>query len=203
MGGFGKLCCETVGPGRGAKSTGRHDLGSKFPRRLVSFIGLAIVLAASCEVDAQSTQLLASPENIPEFRLAAPQWQPLPGGHIRALFSNSSLLIDESYAPYPGMKVSVTYLGGCPPVETFFEDGRWRLDQCQRGPRTYEGNWAVESHNGRQQLCVAAADRLKECRFVWQGTSSNSVIMEVALGGDSNTLSAHYNPYRIVKRVIP
>lgn len=199
-----KPCCKIASPpARDASRSGGRILSGKILSRLIRFTPLTMALLLGCKVGAQSTLSPALPENVPAFRLSRPHWSSLTAAHIKALFSDSSLLIDEDYAPFPGMKVDIVYLGGCAPTETFYRDGRWRLGECQVIPRTYEGNWTIEDNGSSASLCVAASDRPKECRVVWQGASTSSVIMTIKPDVRSTALNTRYNPYRIVKRVMP
>lgn len=133
------------------------------------------------------------------LRLAQPQWRPLTGQQITALISDRTIVIDTTYEPYPGAKVNAMFRGGCPPYETFFADGRWQMGMCQRAYRVYEGRWITEAFRGGERLCVDAIDRPKECRFVWQGSTADQIVMALATRAEVNELNEDYSPYRLTK----
>jgi len=133
------------------------------------------------------------------LRLAQPPWRPLTGQQIAALISDHTVVVDTTYEPYPGAKVNVMFRGGCPPYETFFADGRWQMGMCQRAYRVYEGRWTTEAFGGGERLCVEAADRPKECRFVWQGSTVDQIVMALATRPEANDLNEDYSPYRLTK----
>lgn len=133
------------------------------------------------------------------LRWARPQWRPLTGQQITALISDRTVIIDTTYEPYPGTKVNAVFWGGCPPYETFLADGRWQMGMCQRVYRVYKGRWTTEAFRGGERLCVDAIDRPKECRFVWQGSTVDQIVMALATPAEANELNEDYSPYRVTK----
>lgn len=131
------------------------------------------------------------------LRLAKPRWRPLTGQEIKALISDHTAVIDERYEPYPGVKLEVSFVGGCAPSETFFADGRWQMGMCQRAYRVYNGRWTTEAFLGGERLCVEAGDRPKECRFVWQGSSADQIVMPLWTPAQDKQVNEDFNPYQL------
>lgn len=139
-------------------------------------------------------------QSIPPLQLAQPDWRPLDAAQILSLFADRTLTVDEKYEPFPGAKVRVRFIGGCAPTESFFQDGRWHRFECQRGPTTYAGHWSTEAFRGGERLCVEAAGRAKECRFVWKSASAETIFMRADASPPGDETSGDtYNPYRFVR----
>lgn len=129
------------------------------------------------------------------LRLAFPNWAPMTGKQIEAMFADRDVIVDENYEPAPGIKIDMVFQGGCPPIETFAADGRWQMAMCSRALRIYDGQWSIEPFQGGSQLCVSAVDFLKECRLVWQGPTADQVIMPLA--DTISSLGPYFNLYRL------
>lgn len=133
----------------------------------------------------------------PPLRLAEPRWLPLTGQEIKSLISDHTIVIDEGYEPYPGTGVVVSYVGACPPYETFSADGRWQMGRCERAYRVFNGRWTTEPFRGGERLCVEASDFPKQCRFVWQGASADQIVMPRGSPAQDVQLNSDYSPYRL------
>jgi hypothetical protein len=133
------------------------------------------------------------------LRLTAPDWPPLTAEQISAIISDRTVIVENGYEPFPGTKVQYFYKGGCPPYETFYQDGRWEMGMCQRTYRVYQGRWSTEAFRGGERLCVEASDYPKQCRFVWQGSAASQIVMPLSLGR-SDEANDVYSPYRLSPR---
>lgn len=163
-------------------------------------LALSLALVIAVPVDGTVPALAASPEtadahHTPPLRLAEPDWRPLSGKQIEAKFADRDVIVDETYEPVPGVKIVMVYAGGCPPIETFAADGRWRMTMCSRSLRVYDGRWSIEPFRSSQQLCVSAIDFPKACRFVWRGANDDQVIMPAIKVDDM--FGDYYNLYRV------
>jgi hypothetical protein len=179
-----------------------HDMrcvsyGSRRARIMLLLVGFGSAVAARPLVPhaATSEAVRATP-----LRLVRPSWFPLTGQQIRSLFSDRILVLDEDYQPAPGVKLQIDYFGACPPTETFFADGRWQLNECQRARRLFEGHWTTDTFRGGERLCVEALDYPKQCRGVWQGSSTYQIIMAPASPDLQNDDPERFNPYRLMRR---
>lgn len=176
-----------------------------FGHHLACAAAATIVVAWSANAiaeDQPQPRPISKTPHVPPLRLDAPRWPPLTGGQIVALFSNRILDVDESYEPFPGVRIEILEVGGCWPKEIFLADGRWQRFECQRGSRTFEGHWTTDKFRGGERLCVEATDLPRRCRFVWQGLSADRVFMGVAgvtRASDTWDDPAAYAPYRLTK----
>jgi hypothetical protein len=178
----------------------------RFPYHVTRVAAAILALTFSANViakDQSQPGAMSRRSHVPPLRLDAPRWLPLTGAQIVALFSDRTLNVDESYEPFPGVKVEIFEIGGCWPRETFFAHGRWQRFECQRGPRTFEGHWTTDKFRGGERLCVQATGLPRRCRFVWRDASADRVFMGVAgatRASDSWDDPAAYTPYRLTKR---
>jgi hypothetical protein len=166
---------------------------------LVAGITLIMFFGGSASVAAETLQRDAALHVLP-LRLAEPQWRPLTAQEIKSRISGRTVVIDETYEPAPGVKVNVSFPGGCPPSETFFPDGRWEMGMCERLYRTFKGRWYTEAFRGGGRLCTEANDHAKECRFVWQGSTADQIIMSQPSIAGANEPTDDFNPYRVTPR---
>ncbi|WP_206243403.1 hypothetical protein [Novosphingobium terrae] len=169
--------------------------------KIVPLTVMLLLIGAGSSAMADTTKDQSrSSSHIPAMRLERPDWQPLTNEQVQSLFSDRKLEFDERYEPFPGAKVSVRYIGGCPPIESFFADGTWQMYFCSRGPMTFHGRWTVEPHGQIGWLCVQSAERPTDCRVVWQGSAVNEVIMQLKVPGAERIWGSDgaYNPYRLV-----
>jgi len=137
---------------------------------------------------------------VPPLRIDRPDWRPMTTQQIIAVFAGRALLIDEDYRPYPEVRVSIFFRGGCPPREKFAADGVWARYECRRAFTSYSGRWETEKFRGGERLCVSAPDFSKLCRFVWGGAASDRVFMaaDPISPGESMDDLRTFNPYRLV-----
>lgn len=137
---------------------------------------------------------------VPSLRLDEPDWQPMTGEQINTALRERTLIVDETYRPYPDVRVKIFWMGGCPPREHFGANGIWSRYECQRGPRLYSGRWETERFRGGERLCVAASDFPKLCRFVWLGAKPNNVFMAASRMAWEEPMDdpRTFNPYRLV-----
>lgn len=162
-------------------------------------LALSMLVVGSSSVEAGSPsgdEIL----NVLPLRLARPQWRPLTAQEIKDRVSDQVVVVEKEYKPAPGVTINGGYVGGCPPSETFFADGRWEMGMCQRVYRTFKGRWFTEPFRGGDRLCTEADDRSKECRFVWQGSSVDQIVMSQQSLADANELCDDFNPYRVAPR---
>ena len=133
----------------------------------------------------------------PPVKLVQPRWLPLSGSELHAAMSGKRLTIDEDYEVALGVKPEVSFVGGCPPLELFYEDGRWESHFCFRGPKSYRGSWIIEQFRGGEHVCVMASDFPKSCRFVWQGKVPDRVFMPASVSSRSIEQGETFNPYSL------
>lgn len=158
------------------------------------------MLLAAPIANAQSASSVAANPHSPPLKLDLPRWLPLTAAQIVRAFAGRTLVVDEDFQPYPGVRVVTFRMGGCPPSETFSADGVWTRYECLRGPRTYTGHWTTEKFRGGERLCVQAPDFIKSCRFVWQGSAGDRFIMAAdhrASRQDQDDPHI-FNPYRLL-----
>lgn len=170
----------------------KHD---PVTRVLLILLSLGGPIAAAAQSAQPDPALHALP-----LRLAAPQWPPLTAQQIRGLVADRMVIVEDGYEPAPGIKLRAFFVGGCPPAETFFPDGRWEMGVCERAYRVFKGFWSTEAFRGGDRLCVEANDRPKACRFVWQGAVADQIVMSQPSRAGADTSNEDYSPYRISPR---
>lgn len=121
-------------------------------------------------------------------RLDLPDRPPLNDQQIRVALAEHKLVLDSKYSPAPNINVRTTMLGGCPPIETFFGNGRWQRTVCALTHRTDYGSWAVRN----SRLCVRQENVAEECRRVWSTSSPDRLIVSVPISPNE------FNPYQLV-----
>lgn len=194
--------------GRGGKRNRRNDsrvvrrrqwmyaVVVKYDRCLVA--AATVLLAVGLEPASAEPDHVAASARIPPLLLALPHWPPLNEKQITEAISGRIATVNYAYEPYPGVKVSIIHIGGCPPSETFFADGRWRMGVCQRAFRVYEGRWKTEAFRGGQRLCVEATDSPKSCRFVWQGSTTHELFLSPGEAENSGETGNSATPYTVI-----
>jgi hypothetical protein len=118
-------------------------------------------------------------------RLALPERAPLNDQQIRATLAEHKLVLDDQYSPAPNIKIRTAMLGGCPPKERFFGDGRWERTVCGLTYQTHRGSWSVRD----SRVCVRAENVADECRRVWRTSSPGRLILSVPIS------PTDFNPY--------
>lgn len=169
------------------------------PNNSLAFCALFVLVVLTNRASAQQPPLSPSPtpKALP-IRLDQPDWRALASSEIKRLFLNRALVVQADYEPAPGISVKVRYFGGCPPREQFSADGRWVMQECQRGQRRYQGHWQTERLKDDDWLCVEADDFPKKCRLVWRGVLRDQVVMSPISPSDDPILDGFFNPYRLI-----
>lgn len=175
---------------------------SSWTRQMKRFIGsasahaLCFIIAFSGSVSAKSGDAELS-DHRPSLRLAKPHWPPLNEQQIKDKISGRSVIIDETYETLPGKKLPIIRIGGCPPRETFFQDGRWQIGICERAYRVYTGRWSIETLKGREWLCIEGDQHPTSCRLVWQGPTDDLIFMALGAAPTEDQLNDDFMPYRV------
>ncbi len=125
-------------------------------------------------------------------RLSAPARTPLVADQIRSVLSGKTLLLDEMAELAPHVIVDVSRLGGCPPVESFYPDGKWERGICARAYRVDHGHWSIKTGQFGSEICITIEGQNADCRAVWQRSASDRLILTVSMQRDSKP---EYNPY--------
>jgi hypothetical protein len=134
---------------------------------------------------AQSPGVAQANPEILYVRLALPDRPPLDDRQIRTTLAEHKLVLDDKYSPAPNIKIRTAMLGGCPPKESFFGDGRWERTVCGLTYQTHRGSWAVRD----SRVCVRQENVAEECRRVWSTASLGRVILSVPIAPNE------FNPY--------
>jgi len=157
-------------------------------------------VAASAFIPAASGQVSQgrlTPSHLPPLKLDRPNWLPMTGPQIVEAFAGRMIGVDRRYEPYPGVRVNVVFIGGCPPGESFDRNGGWSKSVCFRALRTYKGKWWTEKFRGGERLCVEASDFPKLCRFVWYVSSERVIMAADSLNHDEpQDDPITFSPYR-------
>lgn len=146
---------------------------------------------ATAEASALTKQKTYNPQAL-HVRLSAPASTPLGADQIRSVLSGKTLLLDEMPALAPDVILDVVMLGGCPPVERFFPDGKWERGICARAYMVDHGHWSIKTGRFGSELCTTIEGQDAYCRAVWQGSSSGRLILTVSMQRDRKP---EYNPY--------
>ena len=151
-------------------------------------LSTALLFLSSTAVAQSPGASQADPETL-YVRLALPDRPPLNDQQIRAALAEHKLVLDSKYSPAPNVNVRTAMLGGCPPSERFFGDGRWERTVCGLTYQTNRGSWAVRG----SRLCVHQENIAEECRRVWSTSSPGRLILSVPV------FPNEFNPYLLTR----
>jgi len=146
------------------------------------------VVARGKDPQSKAAQSPGAAQGNPEIlyvRLALPDRPPLDDQQIRAKLAEHKLVLDDNYRPAPSIKIQTAMLGGCPPKETFFADGRWERTVCGLTYQTHFGSWTVRN----SRVCVRQENIADECRRVWSTSLPGRLILSVPVSPNE------FNPY--------
>ncbi|MEG3175982.1 hypothetical protein U1872_07060 [Sphingomonas sp. RB3P16] len=162
----------------------------KFVLKIASVILMTNIATAAASASTNPTT--ANPQAL-RVRLSAPARAPLGANEIRSVISGKALLLDELTPLAPGVILDVLIEGGCPPVESFYSDGRWERGTCARGYIVRHGHWGIKAGIVGSELCTTIEGQEAYCRTVWQRLSSDRLILTVSGRRFGNP---EYNPYK-------
>jgi hypothetical protein len=151
-------------------------------RRLL-FVLLAAILVpaplAAGQIDVQGKKIVV--------RLARPLTAMLHDDEIRSVLSGHRLVFDNHFIESDTVLLRSPDLGGCPSIESFLADGRWRQFVCGIVATEYRGTWSVKD----RKVCVQVNRSNENCRSVWRTNSPSKLILT------SNLVVDEFAPYKI------